>query len=466
MTPCAVYCRISDDRAEQGLGVARQEKDGRALAERKGWDVADVYVDNDISATRKDGKVKHRPDFERLRDDLRSRRVTAVVAWDFDRLFRDPLEQEQFFLLCEQIGGVRVATIGDEVDIESGHGLLVARIKGAVAAEEARKISERSKRKHLELAEKGAFAGGGTRPFGFDADRVTIRSDEASRIEQAAERVLAGETLRAVCRAWNAEGFHTVTGKKWSPYVLRTILTAGRTCGWREHRGVLVAEAVWPAILDRRTTDRLRALLLDPGRRQNGNPRRYVLTGLLVCGRCGARMVARPRGDKRRAYTCARGPGFHGCGKLGALADPLEDWVADQTLARLDTPAYAKAAGNDTASVDAILAELADVEARLEQAGRDYYAERIITREVFAGAQTALMARQTALRAEVARMERQTRAAALAGQGARLAADWAGMTVDQRRAVLDVAVATVTLNPAVRGRRAFDPGRVNLRWRL
>ncbi|MBC7462720.1 MAG: recombinase family protein, partial [Actinobacteria bacterium] len=46
----AIYCRISDDREGSGLGVARQEEDCRALANKRDWSVEQVFVDNDISA--------------------------------------------------------------------------------------------------------------------------------------------------------------------------------------------------------------------------------------------------------------------------------------------------------------------------------------------------------------------------------------------------------------------------------
>ena len=46
----AIYVRISQDRAGAGLGIARQEDDCRALCERKGWQVAGIYADNDVSA--------------------------------------------------------------------------------------------------------------------------------------------------------------------------------------------------------------------------------------------------------------------------------------------------------------------------------------------------------------------------------------------------------------------------------
>ncbi len=58
----AIYCRISDDREGRGLGVARQEDECRALAERLGWSVTHVYRDNDLSAYR----GRRRPGYQAL----------------------------------------------------------------------------------------------------------------------------------------------------------------------------------------------------------------------------------------------------------------------------------------------------------------------------------------------------------------------------------------------------------------
>lgn len=94
----ALYCRISRDAERRGLGVARQEQDLVALAERKGWDVQDVYVDNDISAARKAGVTAQRPRYGAMLDAIRDGRVQAVAVWDQDRLVRDPMELEQFLV--------------------------------------------------------------------------------------------------------------------------------------------------------------------------------------------------------------------------------------------------------------------------------------------------------------------------------------------------------------------------------
>ena len=51
-TRAAIYVRISQDRTGEGLGVARQEADCRALCDRLDWTVVDVYPDDDTSGLR------------------------------------------------------------------------------------------------------------------------------------------------------------------------------------------------------------------------------------------------------------------------------------------------------------------------------------------------------------------------------------------------------------------------------
>ncbi|MGC8628409.1 MAG: recombinase family protein, partial [Acidimicrobiales bacterium] len=88
----AVYCRISDDREGRGLGVARQEAECRALAERLGWSVAKVYADNDISAYRR----RRRPGYEALLAAVKQGQVDGLVVWHNDRLHRQQRELEDF----------------------------------------------------------------------------------------------------------------------------------------------------------------------------------------------------------------------------------------------------------------------------------------------------------------------------------------------------------------------------------
>ena len=80
MTQAAVYARISLDITDAGLGVARQLKDCEALAARKGWLVAQTYVDNDVSAS----SGKPRPQYERMMAALSCGELDALVCWNVE----------------------------------------------------------------------------------------------------------------------------------------------------------------------------------------------------------------------------------------------------------------------------------------------------------------------------------------------------------------------------------------------
>ncbi|MDP9613100.1 recombinase family protein [Streptomyces demainii] len=81
----AIYVRISQDRGGAGLGVARQEEDCRALCARKGWDVVDVYPDNDVSAY----SGAPRPKWQELLEDI-NEGDEGEALFGVDRLLVDP----------------------------------------------------------------------------------------------------------------------------------------------------------------------------------------------------------------------------------------------------------------------------------------------------------------------------------------------------------------------------------------
>lgn len=450
----AIYCRISTDRDGRGLGVARQEADCRALCGQRDWEVAGVYIDNDISAS----SGKRRPEYERLLDDVKNGRVGAIVAYHNDRLLRSPRELEDFIDVVEMVGAEVATVIGGEYDLATGTGKMSARIVGAVARAESDRLKERIRRKHLELAQAGKDSGGGHRPFGFERDRVTIVEVEAELIREAAARVLAGGSVRGVCADWTEHGVLSSTGRPWTPHVIRRMLLAARIAGKREHKG-LVTDAEWPAIVDVATWTRLRALLLDPGRRVNGNPRRYLLTGLAWCALCDTRLVARPRADKRRCYVCASGPGFHGCGKIRMLADWLEEHVEDRLFVALDDGTITANAPDD-GSLDLALARVGEIELRLAELATDYYADKAISRSQFMAASQRLTGQLQAAQNLLAGFSRTS-----VPVPDNLRVTWKDQPFDVQRALLVRFVEWVHVGSAVWGRNRFDPDRVKIKWR-
>lgn len=468
MRSAAIYARISSDPKGEGLGVERQITDCEALAGSLGWRVADIYVDNDVSAW----SGKARPEYERLCDDIKAGVVDALVVWHADRLHRHPRELEDFMALCDTAGDVAIQTVtAGDLDLGDSTGRAVARILGAVARKESDDKSARIRRKHLELATKGKNSGGGTRPYGFGADRVTVVPEEAAHIGEAARRVLAGESWRSVCGDFNQRGIGTSTGREWTIQVMRRMLTSGRISGRREHHGEIVADAEWPAIISPEDSDRLRGLReRTAGSAPTGRtPRSYLLTGgLLRCGRCDTPMVSRPKTDGTPRYVCAAGPGFGGCGRMATVAKPIDALVTEAVLYRLDTPELA-AALSDAHQADSEHADLSDQitddQRMLDQLAHDYAAKEISHRE-WLSARQPIQGRIDAAKRRLSRISSTHRIEDYVGHSDLLRDAWADLPLTRQHAIIRTILGHVVVNPALKGRNTFDPTRFEPIWRL
>lgn len=454
-----IYCRISSDRSGEAAGVARQESDCRALAAREGWSVAEVYVDNDVSAY----SGKSRPAWTRLLADAGEGRIDVIAAWHDDRLWRNVVEQQVVFGLCRDAGVRTVATPARIYDTASSDDDFLSGIQALVAQKESADKARRVRRKHDQLAAEGK-PGGGIRPFGYGADHVTIVPEEAALIREAAIRVLAGEGVWTVCNDWNERGLTTSLGRVWRNRALKNILVSPRIAGLREHRGQVVGPAVWEAIIDRQAHERLRMLLLDASRRRSGPKRRYLLSGgLTECGRCGSALVAQPRQDKTRTYACVKGLPHGGCGRLRCVAEPLEDLVRDAVLGALDGPGLVAALsavtdGDEEAA--RLMDDLRRLEERLDELARSY-ADGLVDLRSWSVARERLEQNASAARGKVRRLHR---ARVLLDLPADLRGAWDEHDVNWRRALLDAVLLRVVVHRShVTGH--FDPHRVKLLWR-
>ncbi|MGI8830595.1 MAG: recombinase family protein [Candidatus Limnocylindria bacterium] len=462
MTRAIVYARLSRDRDGSQTATARQVADCRKYADAKGWSVEAVHEDADLSAYT--AKVI-RPGFEAVLSAVEAGEADVVLAWKLDRLLRRPRDFERLWQLCEA-AGANVATVTDGIDTSQPMaGLLVPRILSTFAELEGSNLSIRERRKHEETAKAGKRSGGGHRPFGLTRDWSVIVPVEADAIRVAVDSLLDGGTMYRVAADWNARGLKTPTGGEWNSQKVRSMLRSPRLAGLREHRGEIVGEAVWPAIVDPAKHERLRAMM--DARRAPEREGKYLLTGMVRCGKCHERMYVRRRSmDRVRRYGCEKRPGDVACGGVHVIADPLDAYVTDTVLDYLDSPALAAALGAherkaETVDLDALRAD----ESALEELSRDYYTERMISRSEYLAARDTLEGRIKAARAKLARTNGTGPLRAVAGLGAKLRDAWEQESLDWRRQVLSAVVDRIVIGPAVRGRNAFDPARVSIEWR-
>lgn len=458
----AVYARISSDQDGTALGVGRQLEDCRRLAEGLGWRVAEEYVDNDISAY----SGKHRPAYARLLADVREGYRDAVVVYHVDRLTRRPIELEQFAATLDAAGVRQVRFVAGNTDLASGDGLMMARVMAAAAAYESDAKSRRVKRKMDEVAAAGR-PHGGQRPFGYESDRVTVRPTEAVVVRRLVERYLAGESLRSLTNWLSEERVPTVTGKPWRSTSVRGLLKSARIAGLREHRGETTGPAVWPQIISVEQRDRVLARMSDAAATGRRTPRRYLLSGLCRCDRCGGKLYASARQESRR-YVCLRGPDHDGCGRLTVVADPLERLVADLVLYRLDTAELAAALSGRVAADEqaaALSEQLSNDQNQLDELA-GLYATRSITSREWLAARRPIDERIEDVKRRLSRLTATDALAGWTGNGDQLREQWSSLNLTRQSAIIRAVVDRVVIAPGQLGARTLDPARVRPVWRL
>ena len=438
--------------------MQRQEADCRQYCAHRGWTVEDVLVENDTSAYGK----KRRPLYSQLLADMEAHSFDAVVVWHPDRLHRSLAELEHFIDVVERTGVVVASVTAGDYDLSSPEGRLTARIVGSVARKESEDKSRRLRRKAEELAITGKV-GGGTRPFGYKTGGMEVDEVEAALVREAARRVLGGERLHAIKTDWTARRIPTVKGGTWSTTAIRSFLTRPRTAGLRSHHGAVVADAVWPALLNRGTWEQICVVLYDPSRRRTPAVRSYLLSNLVMCGACGVRLRARPRASGARAYGCVKLSG--GCGGVSGLAQPLEDFVSTRVLAHVDNVDVPTRVGSQRSAQSQAIRELvhqiAVDEKKLEELALAHFDEGIISRASYLKTKDVIDLRLAAARARLATLRGAT---VLDKHAGRIQQMWPDLSLEDRRSVIRGVTELIELLPVIpeRPRDRFDTERVRI----
>lgn len=308
---------------------------------------------------------------------------------------------------------------------------------------------------------------GARRPFGYTHDRRRVVEEEAQALRIAATSVLAGETLSSIVRQWNDRGLRTAGGGPWRVNSLSTLLVQPRLAGI-DGDGNRLRGGLFPPILDVDTHRRLVAL---HGARRKGPrraTRRYLLTGLLRCWRCGGGLHGTPTTRGSDLYICP-GPAHGGCSGTAVTADHADHAVRELVLSRLDSAGFRDAFASAVAQSDHENAlrqaqlDLAWHRQRLQDLA-EMWATGQISRGEWVYLRRDVSGRTAEAEIEVGLLQRVGKLRRLAGTGAALRERWDEMTVEEHRGVLQAALECVVVLPAEPPRRVFRPERLHPIW--
>ncbi|MCG3042559.1 recombinase family protein [Streptomyces sp. S1A] len=455
--------RISDDRDGEAAGVARQEADGRALASRLGWTVAEVVIENDVSAFKRrrirlpNGNVELRtirPGFRDALDKLMTGLRDGLLAYDLDRVVRDPRDLEDLIDVVEH-KGIPVETVTGSLRLSNDTEIMAARIGVAFANKSSRDTSRRVTRKHLELAEQGKTNGGGYRGYGYTYQKEVIE-EEAAVIRDIAQAILGGQSLNSIAADLNEKNAPTATGARWTGRSVKSVVSKPSVAGLRSYKGKVIGSAAWPPILERDTWEEVNSTLANRRGRSDNTLKRW-LNGVLHCANCGKELKGW-QGNAGPRYWCATPLG--GCGKITINAVPAEAEVERrilQLLTRKDvlTRLRTIADGDDDGGARR---QLAKDEAKLRQLAEMWGNDELSLAE-YRAARAPIDQRVRESRALVHAAAPRALRGLLAGD---VRAAWADLTPAGRREVartLWPGGLDVRPHPKDRPRR-FDPDRI------
>ncbi len=453
-----IYTRISSDIAGEHLGVKRQEEDCRALCEQRGWTVAEIYCDNDRSAF---DPRKARPRYQAMLDAVRRGDFEVIVVWHPDRLHRQTRELVGF-IDTVNAAGARVETVtAGHYDLSTPSGRFSARTLGVVGEYESEHKSERVRRKLKQNAAAGRHHGG-SRPYGWQEDRVTARESEAAVIREMTARLLTGEPVHALAAELNGRGERTATGRPWRHVTLRSMVLRARNAGIRSYLGEPVGPGRWERIVEPADFHALVARLTAPGRRTT--PGRYgkthLLSGVARCGVCGEAMrVGRGKkykGVSRSIYRCS---GRTCVSRDQEWVDALVSEIVVRRLSRPDATDLLRQDEDDEAAKAARRVD--ELRERLNDAAEAYAAGRLTIGQIttisaalepqIADAMTAAADPQRVLLLENVIGERDVREV------------WDGLPAIHRREIV-AALLSIQIMPTRRG-PTHDPASVRCEWR-
>jgi DNA invertase Pin-like site-specific DNA recombinase len=167
----ALYARVSTSNGQQDPEMQLREL--REYAERRGWKIADTYIDSGVS-----GSKDSRPALNRLMADAKQRRIDAVLVWKLDRFGRSLRHLVNALAEIEALG-IAFVSLRDNLDLTTPSGRLMFQIIGAMAEFERALIQERVRAGLRNARAKGKRLGR-PRVFVSESKVAALRASGAS----------------------------------------------------------------------------------------------------------------------------------------------------------------------------------------------------------------------------------------------------------------------------------------------
>ena len=136
---CGLYMRVStEDQAREGFSLPEQKERLEAYCKFKGYEIVDYYEDAGVSA--KTGRAE----FERLKDDIKSKKINTIISLKLDRFTRSIYDWEELITFLDE-NEAYIDCVNDDINTTTANGKMISRLLVSVSQNEIERTSERTK---------------------------------------------------------------------------------------------------------------------------------------------------------------------------------------------------------------------------------------------------------------------------------------------------------------------------------
>ena len=318
----ALYLRLSKEDKQKGtFDNSESIKNQKALlegyAQEQRLTVYDIYIDDGYSGTNDE-----RPNFERMIDDIESKKINMVITKDLSRLCRNYIDGGYYLEEYFPEQRVRYISLLDGVDTGArDYTGDITPFRNIMNDYYARDISKKITCVKRDKQKKGLFIGGKA-PYGYkksptEKNHIVIDEDVVDNVRYMFDLALEGKSCREIAMTLNRKNIPTpaqyakinlsIKGHfsgKWSAeqvsFMLQNEVYIGsmvqgrvQKASYKSKKSIRLPKEDWTVventhepIIDRATFEKVATLIKSRGFTRS-RTYDYLLKGLIHCHECG-----------------------------------------------------------------------------------------------------------------------------------------------------------------------------------
>ena len=346
MKKAAIYARYSSEN-QRNESIDAQISAIEEYAKRNNIIIVATYIDRAKSATTAD-----RPSFQEMIKMSETGLFDTIIVHKLDRFARSKYDSA-IYKQKLKVNNVQLLSATENLD-GTPESIILESVLEAMAEYYSKNLAREIMKGNMENAKRAVHCGG-IPPLGYDIKdkKLIINEHEAEAVRIIFEMYADGCGYSEIIKTLNKKGYKTKLGKSFGKNSLFEILrnekykgiytynksshktskgTYNRHC-YKSNEEVIRIENGCPQIISAEIFEKVQKRQEENKRihQHNRDRQKYLLSGLVFCGKCGSAMHAnRRRKNSQLTFRCNRKSQTISCNTKEINMAYLENYVLDE----------------------------------------------------------------------------------------------------------------------------------------